>query len=65
MTDHTRIILDAEWYVVQNDLIGGWAISTVDRPLSEIDFREHGVYVVGEVISLAIADHIAELHNRR
>jgi hypothetical protein len=63
--DHTKLILDAEWYVVENDVIGGWAISTVNKPVSEIDPRSYGVYIVGEMLSLDTANHIVELHNRR
>jgi hypothetical protein len=27
------------WYAVVNDLVGGWAVSAHDKPLSEHDFR--------------------------
>lgn len=31
--------LKKKWYVVVDDLAGGFAISTVDKPLSKHDFR--------------------------
>ena len=65
MVDHTKLILDAEWYVVENDVIGGWAISTVNLPVSGIDPRKYGVYIVGEMLSIRVAEHIVDLHNRR
>ena len=59
-------LLDTEWFVVENDEIGGWAVATVDASrTSEIDRRLPGVYVVAEVISLDVAEHIVYLHNVR
>lgn len=60
--EHTETMLTSEWFVVQDDLIGGWAIATVDKPLSEIDFRERGVYVVAELISKEMAEYMVYLH---
>lgn len=28
-----------KWYPVENDLIGGWAVSSLDKPLSQHDMR--------------------------
>ena len=65
MTDHLSLILNSKWYVVENDVIGGWAVSTVDKSVGDTDPRQYGVYIVGEVLSLDVAEHIVELHNRR
>ena len=65
MSEHTETMLDSEWFVVVDDLIGGWAVATVDKPLSEIDFRDPGVYVVAEMISKDVADYIVYLHEQR
>lgn len=62
---HTETMLQSEWFVVQDDLIGGWAITTVDKPLSEIDFREPGTYVVAEMISKDMADYVVYLHENQ
>lgn len=31
-----------KWYVNENDVFGGWAISNLDLPLSQHDHREDG-----------------------
>jgi len=63
--EHTETILTSEWFVVVDDLIGGWAIATVNKPLSEIDARKRGVYVVAEMISESLADYVVYLHERQ
>lgn len=62
--DHTETILTSKWFVVVDDVTGGWAIATVDKPLSEINFREPGVYVVADMISLDMASYVVHLHER-
>jgi hypothetical protein len=62
---HTEALLTSKWFVVLDDLIGGWAVATVDKPLSEINFREPGVYVVAEMISKDMADYIVFLHEQQ
>jgi hypothetical protein len=51
------------WFVVQDDVIGGWAISNVDKPVSEIDTRDGSEFVITDFISKALADYIVGLHN--
>lgn len=54
--------LKQRWYPVINDLIGGWAVALVDKPLSEID-PMIGEWCVGDFMDEAQARHVAELHN--
>lgn len=52
----------ARWYAVVNDLVGGWAVSTIDKPLSQLDpTASEGE--LADFCSEEIARHIAELHN--
>lgn len=62
---HTEAMLTSEWFVVVDDLIGGWAVATVNKPLGDIDVRQLGVYVVAEMISKEIADYIVYLHEQQ
>lgn len=50
------------WHAVANDIIGGWAVATVDLPVSQVDHRHHTV-VADMVTSETLARHIADLHN--
>lgn len=52
------------WYVVVNDLVGGWAVSHVDKPLSEQDFR-NGEGDLFDCLTKELADYIVGLHNTR
>lgn len=54
-------VLSVQWYAVINDLVGGWAISTVDKPLAEHDFSKD--LVVGDFLTEEIARYIVNLHN--
>ncbi len=64
--EHIEEMLDVEWFVVENDEIGGWDIATVDAEYtSQINRRQPGVFVVAECICLDVADHIVYLHNTR
>lgn len=57
-------VMDAIWYPVVNDLIGGWCVSTVDKPLSSLEHGQ-GYYIVAETTTLEAAQYIACLHNER
>lgn len=50
-----------KWYAVVDDLIGGYLISTIDKPASQLDMKT-GCHVAS-FTSKENADHIAELHN--
>lgn len=63
--EHTEAMLNAEWFVVLDDLIGGWAIATVDKPMSGINFRDRDVYVVAEMLSKDMAEYMVYLHEKQ
>lgn len=54
--------INQKWYLHPNDLIGGFSINNVDKPLSQCDFRKDE----GEIADFMMeedAKHIVELHN--
>jgi len=56
-------ILEARWYVLRNDLIGGWAVATCEaEALSECPARL-GCCVVADLFTESVAHYIADLHN--
>lgn len=60
-------VFDQKWYPVVNDLIGGWAASNVDKPLSQQDHsvgREDGQWCIAEFMDEQTARYIVDLHNR-
>lgn len=60
MTDFLR----QRWYVVVNDLIGGWAISNVDKPAHALRFPPHGQdYMIADMLTRESAEHVRDLHN--
>lgn len=52
----------SRWYAVVDDTIGGYAVSNVDKPVSEHDWRK-GQIGVACFMDRQDAEHIAELHN--
>lgn len=54
--------IDFKWYVVVNDLVGGWGISNVDKPYSQHNFKS-GDVMLGEFISKPLAEYVVALHN--
>lgn len=54
--------LDARWYCVVNDEIGGWSIATADKLTTQLD-RQAGEVEVATFVSKEAAEHIVELHN--
>lgn len=50
------------WYVVVNDLIGGWAVSHIDKPLSAQDFQ-HGEGDIFDSLTKELAEYIVVLHH--
>jgi len=78
MNEHTEAALNTKWYTVANDLIGGYAVSTVNYPLSSglysnreyvFDDEDQRGFVpaiaVADCHDSDIADHIVGLHNDR
>ncbi|MEV1321978.1 hypothetical protein AB0J14_38520 [Micromonospora arborensis] len=55
---HDVAIFAARWYAQPNDLIGGWCVMVTDQPPSA------GGTMVADFTTRAIAEHMAELHNR-
>lgn len=55
--------INHEWFPVVDDLVGGWAVATVDRPLSEIDPTNRRHAAVACFVDERHARHIAGLHN--
>lgn len=66
-TKHPHLPLDGpnlmqRWYVVVNDLIGGYAISNVDKPTSEHDpWTEYSI--ADMCMYKEELEHIVVLHN--
>lgn len=58
--DYERALMEATWYSVIDDTIGGYAVSTVDRPISGHGIRD---IFVGDFMTKMISEHVAELHN--
>lgn len=55
--------LEQRWFILKDDIVGGWAIANVDKHLvSALDWKQ-GDTTVGEFISLEVAQHIASRHN--
>lgn len=57
--------LNTKWYVVVDDLVGGWAITNVDRPMSD---RSYCRPYTGRAIADGFwdrdhAQHVVDLHN--
>lgn len=50
------------WYVVVNDLVGGFAVSHIDKPLSEQNFQD-GEGDLFDSVTRELADYIVGLHN--
>lgn len=48
---------DVEWFVQENDIIGGWCVMPVDEPPSL------GVSEVADFTTRELAEHIANIHN--
>ena len=56
-------LMECYWYAVPNDLIGGYSVSTVNKPDSQHNVYE-GDFEVGTFMTLESAQHIAEIHNQ-
>lgn len=51
------------WYVQVDDLIGGWCVTNVNKPPSQLNW-EIGEYEVASFVLEDVARHIAHLHNQ-
>lgn len=50
-----------EWYVVNNDIIGGWSVSNVNKPISEHE-PDKGECDWIDTVTEEIAKYIVEIH---
>jgi hypothetical protein len=58
--------MNRPWYAIIDDLIGGWAVATIDLPTSQIERRLSEEFVVIDLcLDEDVARHVAELHNAR
>lgn len=64
MSRDFRDLVTVKWYAVRDDVTGGWAISTVDKPLSEHD-PSKGDAVVGDFLDEPLARYIVAMHSYR
>jgi hypothetical protein len=55
-------VMDARWYAMLDDMIGGWCVMNADKSPSESNFVS-GEWQVVRFTSKGIAQHIANLHN--
>lgn len=56
-------LLYERWYVIPNDVVGGWSIATTNKPLSQIMGLEP--VVADDVLTQEIANYIVAVHNYR
>jgi len=54
-------VLDQNWYVQPNDLIGGWSVMNVDKPPSQID-PSKGEYELGDFPTKRLAQEMVLGH---
>lgn len=55
--------LEQRWYVLVDDLVGGYAIANVDKKrVSALDWRQ-SESTIGEFISEELATYIVKMHN--
>lgn len=53
-----------QWFVVENDYIGGWAIANTPKRTSELDHREYE-FPIADCLTYLTAEHVVRLHNER
>lgn len=51
------------WYAVVDDVVGGWAVATVNAPVSEFLGHGEGRAVADGFWDAGHAQHVADLHN--
>lgn len=55
--------LSVPWYVVVDDVVGGWAVATVDEPVSAFLGYGHGRAIADGFWDEGHARHVVELHD--
>jgi hypothetical protein len=55
-----------KWYAIVNDMIGGWAVGTVDKSTSEYDNRPGSTdgRIIADFVNEEDAKEICRLHNQ-
>ena len=61
---HVRELLEQRWYVVVNDVVGGWSVSNVDKPISQQD-PKNGEWEIADFVDHEEAEAIVAEHNMR
>lgn len=59
----TEELTHCHWYVVVDNLIGGFVISNVDKTTQDMNHYE-GDFEIANFMSRPSAQHMADLHNR-
>lgn len=59
----TDEMTNCHWYVVVNDLIGGWSVATANKPESQQNVYE-GEYEIATFVIKEVAEHMVKLHNQ-
>jgi hypothetical protein len=62
MTPFTEEVLSVRWYVVVNDLVGGFSISHINKPLSEQN-RRQGEGELFDSATEVLARYVVGMHN--
>jgi len=52
-----------KWYTVVNDLVGGWSITLIDKPMSQHNPSVPGDGEIADFVDEETARYICELHN--
>jgi hypothetical protein len=55
--------LSMKWYAVADDVVGGWAVATVNEPVSSFLGYGTGRALFEGFFDKDHADHVVELHN--
>lgn len=63
VTAYPEELLRQRWYVVIDDEVGGWAITNVDKPVSEVDL-DADERVLADFVHEPIGRYVVDLHNR-
>jgi hypothetical protein len=61
---HVSELLAQRWYVVVNDVVGGWSVCNVDKPISQQD-PKNGEWEIADFVARDDAEAIVAEHNLR
>ena len=63
MTTENDRIIGQQWFVVRNDIIGGWSVANVDKPTAVITNTDGRERVLADFWSFEVAKHAVMQHN--